>query len=92
MADLLKGDLVRHAAFGIGRVEETAKGGGPDRGVFFPRLDKQALVSVADLQPLSDAEATAYEMVRLAVTIRSISRSTARWRWWRRPAEIILIR
>ncbi|MBP1653841.1 MAG: hypothetical protein H6Q28_397 [Bacteroidetes bacterium] len=66
MADLMKGELVRHEQFGIGRVEETAKGGGPDREVFFPRLDKQTLVDVDDLQPLSDAEATAYEMVKLA--------------------------
>jgi hypothetical protein len=66
MADLMKGNLVRHDQFGIGRVEEAAKGGGPDREVFFPRLDKQALVDVEDLQPLSDAETAAYEMVKLA--------------------------
>jgi len=66
MADLLKGDLVRHDRFGVGRVEEITKGGGPDCEVFFPRLDKQTLVDVDDLQPLSDAEAAAYEMVKLA--------------------------
>ncbi len=66
MADLIKGDVVRHVLFGIGRVEETAKGGGPDCEVYFPRLYKQALVDVDDLQPLSDAEVAAYEMVQLA--------------------------
>ena len=67
MADLLKGDFVRHERFGIGRVEATVKGGGPDCEVYFPRLYKQALVDVDDLQPLTDAEAAAYEMVQLAV-------------------------
>jgi hypothetical protein len=67
MADLLKGDFVRHDQFGIGRVEDTAKGGGPDCEVYFPRLNKQALVDVDDLQPLSDAEAAAFEMVMLAM-------------------------
>jgi hypothetical protein len=67
MADLLKGDFVKHDQFGIGRVEETAKGGGPDCEVYFPRLNKQALVDVDDLQPLSDDEAAAYEMVMLAM-------------------------
>jgi hypothetical protein len=67
MADLLKGDFVRHEQFGIGRVEATVKGGGPDCEVYFPRLYKQALVDVDDLQPLTDAEAAAYEMVQLAV-------------------------
>jgi len=67
MADLLKGDFVRHEQFGIGRVEATTKGGGPDCEVYFPRLYKQALVDVDDLQPLTDAEAAAYEMVQLAV-------------------------
>ena len=66
MADLMKGDMVRHEQFGIGRVEETAKGGGPDCEVYFPRLYKQTLVDADDLQPLSDAEAAAYEMVMLA--------------------------
>ena len=66
MSNLLKGNLVRHGQFGIGRVEETAKGGGPDCEVFFPRLDKQTLVDADDLQPLSDAESAAYEMVKLA--------------------------
>jgi hypothetical protein len=67
MADMSKGDMVRHDEFGIGRVVETAKGGGPDCEVYFPRLYKQALVDLDDLQPLTDAEAAAYEMVKLAV-------------------------
>jgi len=65
MADLLKGDLVRHERFGFGRVVETAKGGGPDCEVFFPCLDKQTLVATDDLQALSDAEATSYELLKL---------------------------
>ncbi len=67
MADFTKGDLVRHDRFGIGRVVTAAPGGGPDCEVFFPRLDKQTLVDADDLQPLSDAEIAAYEMVKLAV-------------------------
>src|SRR5574337_1123964 len=66
MADLMKGDLVRHERFGIGRVEKAAPGGGPDCEVFFPRLDKQTQVDADDLQPLSDSEVAAYEMVKLA--------------------------
>ncbi len=66
MADFVKGDLVRHEQFGLGRVEETTKGGGPDCEVYFPRLHKQALVDVMDLNPLSDTETATYEMVMLA--------------------------
>ena len=64
MSDVVKGKLVRHGEFGIGRVEGT--GNGPDREVYFPRLEKLALVDADDLEPLSDAEAAAYEMVKLA--------------------------
>jgi hypothetical protein len=63
MADLLKGDLVRHEEFGIGRVERAARG---ECEVYFPRLDKETVVSGDALQTLSDAESAAYEMVRLA--------------------------
>lgn len=63
MADFLKGDLVRHGKFGIGRVEEATKG---ECEVYFPRLDKVTAVSGDDLQALSDAESAAYEMVKLA--------------------------
>ena len=65
MTDYLKGDLVRHERFGIGRVVETVKGGSLDCEVFFPRLDKQTLVDIDDLQALTDAEATSYELLKL---------------------------
>jgi hypothetical protein len=38
-ADFLKGDLVRHERFGIGRVEESS---GVDCTAYFPRLEKRA--------------------------------------------------
>lgn len=63
MADFLKGDLVRHEKFGLGRVEDSAKG---DCDVYFPRLGKVTVTSGGDLQMLSDAESAAYEMVKLA--------------------------
>ena len=63
MADFLKGDLVRHERFGIGRVKGDSKG---DNDVYFPRLGKQTVVAGDDLQALSDAESAAYEMVKLA--------------------------
>ena len=63
MADFLKGDLVRHEEFGIGRVEEVIKG---ECDVYFPHLGKQAIVAGDALQGLSDAETSAYEMVKLA--------------------------
>ena len=65
MADFLKGDLVRHERFGIGRVVETVKGGSLDCEVFFPRLDKQTMVDIDDLLVISDAEKTSYEMLKL---------------------------
>jgi hypothetical protein len=63
MADFQKGDLVRHERFGIGRVAGASKG---DCDVYFPKLDKETLVVEDELQPLSDAEVAAYEMVKLA--------------------------
>jgi hypothetical protein len=63
MADFLKGDLVRHEKFGIGRVEGASKG---DCDVYFPKLGKVTLVAEDELQVLSDAESAAYEMVKLA--------------------------
>lgn len=63
MTDFLKGDLVRHERFGIGRVESSSKG---DCDVFFPKLGKETLVAEDELQPLSDAESVAYELVKLA--------------------------
>ena len=66
MADYLKGDLVRHEKFGVGRVEETPKVGNPECEVYFGRLGKQTVVSADDMTALSDAESTAYELVKLA--------------------------
>ncbi len=63
MADFLKGDLVRHGEYGIGRIEAVAKDGCE---VYFPRLDKETLVGADDLQALSEAETAAYELVKLA--------------------------
>jgi len=63
MADFLKGDLVRHEKFGLGRVEDSTKG---DCDVYFPRLGKMTVISGDNLQALSDAESAAYEMVKLA--------------------------
>lgn len=64
MADFLRGDLVRHERFGIGRIKESTGG---DCDVYFPRLEKQTLVAEDELEILSDAETTAYEMMKLAV-------------------------
>jgi hypothetical protein len=64
MTDFLKGDLVRHERFGIGRVEESSGG---DCTAYFPRLEKSALVVEDELTILSDAETTAYDMMKLAV-------------------------
>jgi hypothetical protein len=67
MANLVRGDLVRHEQHGIGRVEEVTGGGvGEECTVYFPRLEKRTLSSGDDLQLLSDAETTAYEMMKLA--------------------------
>jgi hypothetical protein len=68
MGNLIQGDLVRHERFGIGRIDEIA-GGGVSREcfVYFPRLDKRTAVSEDEIVVLSDAETTAYEMMKLAV-------------------------
>jgi hypothetical protein len=63
MADFLKGEIVRHEQFGIGRVEAVSKG---EFEVYFPRIGKQALVDGDDMQALSESERAAYEMARLA--------------------------
>lgn len=66
--DLLRGDLVRHEKYGLGRVEETSGYGESQKcAVFFPRGDRQAWVARSHLSPLSEAESAAYEMVRLAL-------------------------
>jgi hypothetical protein len=63
MTDFVKGDLVRHEEHGIGRVQEASGG---DCTVYFPRREKQSLVTEDELQLLSEAETTAYEMMKLA--------------------------
>jgi len=67
MGNLIQGDLVRHQQYGIGRVEDTT-GPGENRQcmVYFPRSDKSTLAAEDTLAPLSEAETTAYEMVKLA--------------------------
>ncbi len=68
MGNLVKGDLVRHEQYGIGRIEETAGAAAAiECTVYFPRLDKIAVTPEEELQVLSEAEATAYEMMKLAV-------------------------
>ncbi len=65
MADYVKGDLVRHDTFGIGRVEGASK---DECEVYFPRLGRLTAVSGNDLEALSDAETAAYEMMKLAAS------------------------
>ncbi len=66
--DLLKGDLVRHPAFGVGRVEDTSGfGEGQKCRVRFVRTEKESFFGRADLHPLSPEEAAAYELVKLAI-------------------------
>lgn len=68
MGDFMKGDLVRHERFGIGRIED-AFGSGEDQkcSVYFSRTDQPTLVAKAHLSILSPAEVIAYELVKLAV-------------------------
>lgn len=63
MGEFNKGNLVRHDQFGVGRVEACD---GPDCTVYFPRLDRSERSAEEELQPLTEAEKTAYEMVKLA--------------------------
>ncbi|HYA86728.1 MAG TPA: hypothetical protein VEI57_06670 [Nitrospirota bacterium] len=78
MGNLIKGDMVRHERFGIGRIEETSVGGiKQDCTVYFPRLDKSVVASEDELQILSDTETTAYEMMKLAVF--EVSREEIPW-------------
>ncbi len=68
MGNLVNGDLVRHGKYGIGRIEETAgTGGAVTCSVYFPRHDKIIQVPEEELQVLTETEATAYEMMKLAV-------------------------
>jgi hypothetical protein len=68
MGNIIQGDLVRHERFGIGRIEEISGAGiSRDCAVFFPRADRRTAVSEDELVVLSEAETTAYEMMKLAV-------------------------
>jgi hypothetical protein len=67
MGNLVKGDLVRHERHGIGRIEGIGGAGGAvECTVYFPRLDKISVTPEEELQVLSEAEATTYEMMKLA--------------------------
>lgn len=69
--DFMKGDLVRHQRRGIGRVEEAAGYGDGQRcTVFFPRSGERGEAARGELVLLSDAEADAYDLVRLALAER----------------------
>ncbi len=76
MGSLIKGDMVRHERFGIGRVEATSDGG-IDCTIYFPRLGKSVSAQEDDLQILSDAETTTYDMMKLAVF--EVSREDIPW-------------
>ena len=67
MGNLIRGDLVRHEQYGIGRIEETA-GDGENKqcSVYFPRIDKMTVAAEDSLEALSEAETTTYEMMKLA--------------------------
>lgn len=68
LGELLKGDLVRHAALGVGRVDETSGRGETQLcRVYFPRPDKEAHLGRSDLTPLTGPEVASYELVKLAV-------------------------
>jgi len=67
MGNMIKGDLVRHERFGIGRVEEAlGMGEGQQCTVHFSRTDKRTVVEAEELQMLSDAELAVYDMLKLA--------------------------
>ncbi len=68
MGNLIQGDLVRNKKHGIGRVEEVSGIGGIQQcTVYFPRTGERAAATSEELQPLTDIETAAYEMVKLAV-------------------------
>ncbi len=67
MGEYIKGDLVRHEVHGAGRIQETAGyGASQDCAVHFGRLDGVKWLKADEVAPLGDAEATAYELLRLA--------------------------
>jgi len=68
MGTLARWDLVRHEAWGIGRVEAVF---GQDEhakcAVYFPRTDQQLMVPRMELTLLSETEAAAYDLAKLAL-------------------------
>ncbi len=92
MSTVIRGDLVRHERFGIGRVEE-ASGMGDDQQciVHFPRTDKRTTVASEELFVLSDAEMAAYDMMKLAafeVSREELPRIELGARW--KDGELVL--
>jgi hypothetical protein len=68
LGDTIKGDLVRHETFGIGRVEETSGfGEGQKVFVYFPGSEKTAWFGKAAVTHLEASEKAAYELVKLAI-------------------------
>jgi hypothetical protein len=68
LGDVLKGDLVRHESFGVGRVEDTAGyGEGQKALVHFPRNDKTTWLQRSAIAHLSPEEVASFELVKLAV-------------------------
>ncbi len=69
MGNLIQGDVVRHAVYGIGRVEEASGNADIQQcTVYFPRSDKRAEVTSEELQHATDTETAVYEMIKLAVS------------------------
>ncbi len=88
MSDFSRNDLVRHEQHGVGKVAGCAGG---DCTVLFPRLGRETVVADDELQPLSEAEAAAYEMVKLAVfevSREEVSETALGSRW--QGGELIL--
>lgn len=92
MGNLVKGDLVRHEQYGIGRIEETAGAGAAiECTVYFPRLDKTVVTPEEGLQALSEAETAAYEMMKLAayeVRVEELPKMELGARW--KGGELVL--
>lgn len=88
MGEFNQGDVVRHEQLGLGRIEEVD---GPDCIVYFPKLDRQERAAEEELQSLTEAERTAYEMVMLAayeVSRKELPKAGLGTRW--QGGEMIL--
>jgi hypothetical protein len=88
MGEFNKADLVRHDQFGLGRVEACE---GADCTVYYPRLDRSERSAEEELQVLTEAEKTAYEMMKLAafeVSREEVPRTPLGSRW--QGGEMIL--